>query len=146
MAPSPSSPRTYSIPRLLALGVAFHLIYIASVFDCYFTSPIVHGMKPHRVPLARAPAKRLVLIVGWCLPSLLTSPSSLPPPFPPSLPTHFPLPTYPFLAQIDLMANCTLYPALYILQATASAPTSSFTQTPPPSSPTPQSQNAWHRF
>ncbi|EIM84449.1 PigN-domain-containing protein [Stereum hirsutum FP-91666 SS1] len=61
---APSSPRKYSIPRLLALGVAFHLIYIASVFDCYFTSPIVHGMKPHRVPLARAPAKRLVLIVG----------------------------------------------------------------------------------
>ncbi|THH21384.1 hypothetical protein EW146_g133 [Bondarzewia mesenterica] len=48
--------------RLLVLGLAFHLVYIGTVFDCYFTSPVVHGMRPHRLPTAEA--KRLVLIIG----------------------------------------------------------------------------------
>ncbi|KAA1466912.1 PigN-domain-containing protein [Dentipellis sp. KUC8613] len=52
----------YSIARLLVLGLVFHLIYIGTVFDCYFTSPVVHGMRPYAGP--RAQAKRLVLIVG----------------------------------------------------------------------------------
>ncbi|KAI0314892.1 Phosphatidylinositolglycan class N-domain-containing protein [Amylostereum chailletii] len=52
----------WPVARLLTLGIVFHLIYIGSVFDCYFTSPVVHGMKPHRV--TRAGAKRLALIVG----------------------------------------------------------------------------------
>ncbi|KIW48602.1 uncharacterized protein PV06_01173 [Exophiala oligosperma] len=48
----------------LSLAVIFHLVYIYSIFDIYFTSPIVHGMKPYRVEVDRAPAKRLVLFVG----------------------------------------------------------------------------------
>ena len=51
-----------SIARLLVLGVLFHLVYIGTVFDCYFTSPVVHGMRQYKLP--RAQAKRLVLIVG----------------------------------------------------------------------------------
>ncbi|KAH9017387.1 alkaline phosphatase-like protein [Lactarius pseudohatsudake] len=51
-----------STARLLALGIVFHLVYIGTVFDCYFTSPVVHGMRQHR--LSQAQAKRLVLIVG----------------------------------------------------------------------------------
>lgn len=51
-----------STARLLVLGIIFHLVYIGTVFDCYFTSPVVHGMRHHR--LSQAQAKRLVLIVG----------------------------------------------------------------------------------
>ncbi|KAH9033937.1 alkaline phosphatase-like protein [Lactarius hengduanensis] len=38
-----------STARLLALGIVFHLVYIGTVFDCYFTSPVVHGMRQHRL-------------------------------------------------------------------------------------------------
>lgn len=51
----------------LAIAVVFHLIYILSIFDIYFVSPIVSGMKEFRVERAdgeEAPAKRLVLFVG----------------------------------------------------------------------------------
>ena len=51
-----------SIARLLVLGVLFHLVYIGTVFDCYFTSPVVHGMRQYKSPQPQA--KRLVLIVG----------------------------------------------------------------------------------
>ena len=47
----------------LAVGVLFHLIYIYSIFDIYFVSPIVSGMRPYQVD-APAPAKRLFLVVG----------------------------------------------------------------------------------
>ncbi|KAH9054908.1 PigN-domain-containing protein [Lactarius vividus] len=56
------STRWGSTARLLTLGIVFHLVYIGTVFDCYFTSPVVHGMHQHR--LSQAQAKRLVLIVG----------------------------------------------------------------------------------
>jgi GPI ethanolamine phosphate transferase 1 len=52
----------YSVAELLTLGLLFHVVYLGSVFDCYFTSPVVHGMQPFNVSFA--PAKRLVLIVG----------------------------------------------------------------------------------
>ncbi len=51
----------------LAIAIIFHLIYIYSIFDIYFVSPIVHGMRAYRVERPEkvdAPAKRLVLFVG----------------------------------------------------------------------------------
>jgi phosphatidylinositol glycan class N len=51
----------------LATAVIFHLVYIYSIFDIYFVSPIVSGMQQfevERAPGAEAPAKRLVLYVG----------------------------------------------------------------------------------
>jgi GPI ethanolamine phosphate transferase 1 len=51
-----------SVARLLTLGIVFHFVYIGTVFDCYFTSPVVHGMRQYKLP--RAQAKRLVLITG----------------------------------------------------------------------------------
>ena len=53
----------------LAVAVVFHLLYIYSIFDIYFVSPIVHGMRAYSVAsqsnaFSTAPAKRLVLIVG----------------------------------------------------------------------------------
>ncbi|KAI6115533.1 Phosphatidylinositolglycan class N-domain-containing protein [Pisolithus croceorrhizus] len=51
-----------NVLKLLVLGIVFHVIFIASVFDCYFTSPVVHGMNHHGS--GRGEAKRLVLIVG----------------------------------------------------------------------------------
>lgn len=48
----------------LLIAVVFHLTYIYSCFSIYFVSPIVHGMREHRVETQEAPAKRLVLFVG----------------------------------------------------------------------------------
>ncbi|KAI9799385.1 MAG: Glycosyl phosphatidyl inositol anchor synthesis [Piccolia ochrophora] len=51
----------------LAVAVVFHLIYIFSIFDIYFVSPIVSGMQEFKVERAagvEAPARRLVLMVG----------------------------------------------------------------------------------
>jgi len=70
----------YNIASLLITGLVFHLVcelflvlchhinlfplqvYILSVFDCYFTSPVVNGMKGYNMGVAES--KRLVLIVG----------------------------------------------------------------------------------
>jgi phosphatidylinositol glycan class N len=56
----------YNITKLLLFGLVFHVVYLRSVFDCYFTSPVVQGMKNHGATTEKekAPAKRLVLIVG----------------------------------------------------------------------------------
>lgn len=48
----------------LGIAVVFHLIYVYSIFDIYFVSPIVHGMREFTVEGMEAPAKRLVLYVG----------------------------------------------------------------------------------
>jgi len=50
--------------HFLAVAVIFHLAYIYSIFSIYFVSPIVHGMREHRVETQEAPAQRLVLFVG----------------------------------------------------------------------------------
>ncbi|KAG1750445.1 Phosphatidylinositolglycan class N-domain-containing protein [Suillus paluster] len=55
--------------RLLTLGLVFHVVFIASVFDCYFTSPVVHGMLPRRA--GPGEAKRVVLIVDGLRADLL---------------------------------------------------------------------------
>ncbi|KAL8941845.1 MAG: hypothetical protein Q9211_001653 [Gyalolechia sp. 1 TL-2023] len=51
----------------LGVAIVFHLVYIRSIFDIYFVSPIVSGMRPFAVNRSihtEAPAKRLVLFVG----------------------------------------------------------------------------------
>jgi phosphatidylinositol glycan class N len=51
----------------LTLALVFHLMYVYSIFDIYFVSPIVSGMRSfgvEREPGSDAPAKRLVLFVG----------------------------------------------------------------------------------
>ncbi|KAK1755950.1 GPI ethanolamine phosphate transferase [Echria macrotheca] len=58
-----------SFPRLrfLAIALVFHFVYIFSIFDIYFVSPIVSGMRLFEIPRPvtnRAPADRLVLFVG----------------------------------------------------------------------------------
>lgn len=47
--------------RLILSAFLVHLIYLVSVFDIHFHSPIVNGMTPFASKLT-APAKRLVLI------------------------------------------------------------------------------------
>ncbi|KAI0597821.1 Phosphatidylinositolglycan class N-domain-containing protein [Biscogniauxia sp. FL1348] len=53
--------------RFLAIAMVFHLIYVYSIFDIYFVSPIVSGMELFQLDRpkgAKAPADRLVLFVG----------------------------------------------------------------------------------
>ncbi|XP_025742517.1 GPI ethanolamine phosphate transferase 1 isoform X3 [Callorhinus ursinus] len=45
------------------LGLLVHFVFFGSIFDIYFTSPLVHGMTPQFTPLP-PPAKRLVLFVA----------------------------------------------------------------------------------
>lgn len=45
------------------LSIVIHSIFLYSVFDIYFKSPIIHGMTPYSTPIS-PPAKRLVLIVA----------------------------------------------------------------------------------
>jgi len=49
--------------KLIVVGFCVHLVFLYSILDIYFTSPLVHGMQPHVSP-ADAPAKRLVLFIG----------------------------------------------------------------------------------
>jgi len=51
----------------VAIAVLFHAVYIISIFDVYFVSPIVHGMQAFAVQRPagqKAPAQRVVLFVG----------------------------------------------------------------------------------
>jgi len=52
----------YSVTWLLMIGLIFHLVFIGSVFDCYFVSPVVKGMQSFRLPSGES--RRLVLVVG----------------------------------------------------------------------------------
>ena len=61
---TPPDQTRYNVVLLLVVGLLFHLIYIGSVFDCYFTSPVVHGMRSYGSGDSVAASKRLVLIVG----------------------------------------------------------------------------------
>ncbi|XP_053570598.1 GPI ethanolamine phosphate transferase 1 [Bombina bombina] len=45
------------------VGLLVHLVFFVSIFDIYFTSPLVHGMTPQHTLLS-PPAKRLVLFVA----------------------------------------------------------------------------------
>ncbi|XP_074135140.1 GPI ethanolamine phosphate transferase 1 isoform X1 [Sminthopsis crassicaudata] len=45
------------------LGLLVHFVFFVSIFDIYFTSPLVHGMTPQITPLP-PPARRLVLFVA----------------------------------------------------------------------------------
>lgn len=51
----------------LATAMIFHLVYLFSIFDIYFVSPVVSGVRLfaiERVVPAKPPADRLVLFVG----------------------------------------------------------------------------------
>ncbi|KAK4176012.1 Phosphatidylinositolglycan class N-domain-containing protein [Triangularia setosa] len=91
----PSFPRF----RFLAIAVIFHLAYIYSIFDIYFVSPIVSGMRLfeiERPPSQRAPADRLVLFVGDGLRADKAF-QSHPEPYPKSDDDLVPRPLAPFL-------------------------------------------------
>lgn len=45
------------------VGLTVHVVFFLSIFDIYFTSPLVHGMTPQATSLT-PPASRLVLIVA----------------------------------------------------------------------------------
>ncbi|KAK2886371.1 GPI ethanolamine phosphate transferase 1 [Channa argus] len=45
------------------VGLTVHVVFFLSIFDIYFTSPLVHGMTPQVISLA-PPASRLVLLVA----------------------------------------------------------------------------------
>ena len=86
----------------LGIAIVFHSVYILSIFDIYFVSPIVHGMSSFGVQRpdgAESPAKRLVLFVGDGLRADKAF-QSFPDPSPsnPNAPgAHEPRPLAPFL-------------------------------------------------
>ncbi|CAN8269801.1 unnamed protein product [Cochlearia groenlandica] len=49
---------------LVILGVALHAVYMLSIFDIYFKTPIVHGMLPVPPRFSQPPANRLVLLIS----------------------------------------------------------------------------------
>lgn len=45
------------------LAASFHFIYVMTIFDIYFKSPVVHGMTPQQNRIA-SPSKRLITMVA----------------------------------------------------------------------------------
>ncbi|KAL8399631.1 hypothetical protein RB594_000144 [Gaeumannomyces avenae] len=91
--------RHFSRARFLAVAVVFHVVYILSIFDIYFVSPIVSGMRLFQIPrepTARAPADRLVLFVGDGLRADKAF-QSFPEPYPKTDADLTPRPLAPFL-------------------------------------------------
>ncbi|KAK3318559.1 Phosphatidylinositolglycan class N-domain-containing protein [Apodospora peruviana] len=85
--------------RFLIIALLFHIVYIFSIFDIYFVSPIVSGMSLFRVerPTSSvAPADRLVLFVGDGLRADKAF-QSHPEPYPESDDDLSPRPLAPFL-------------------------------------------------
>ncbi|KAH8775693.1 GPI ethanolamine phosphate transferase-like protein [Hyaloscypha sp. PMI_1271] len=83
----------------LAIALTFHLVYIFSIFDIYFVSPIVSGMREFEVERpesVEAPAKRLVLFVGDGLRADKAF-QSFPEPYPKDDADLVPRPLAPFL-------------------------------------------------
>ncbi|EPE34148.1 Alkaline phosphatase-like protein [Glarea lozoyensis ATCC 20868] len=83
----------------LAIAMIFHLVYIRSIFDIYFVSPIVSGMRAFKVERpdgVEAPAKRLVLFVGDGLRADKAF-QSFPKPYPKTDEDLVPRPLAPFL-------------------------------------------------
>ncbi|XP_053099818.1 GPI ethanolamine phosphate transferase 1 [Hemicordylus capensis] len=52
-----------NMQMFIAAGLLVHCVFLVSIFDIYFTSPLVHGMAPHQT-LLLPPAQRLVLFVA----------------------------------------------------------------------------------
>ncbi|GAB1319051.1 Glycosyl phosphatidyl inositol anchor synthesis [Madurella fahalii] len=85
--------------RFLAIAVVFHFVYIFSIFDIYFVSPIVSGMRLFQIDRpasSPAPADRLVLFVGDGLRADKAF-QSHPEPYPESDDDLVPRPLAPFL-------------------------------------------------
>jgi GPI ethanolamine phosphate transferase 1 len=83
----------------LATAVVFHLVYILSIFDIYFVSPIVSGMRLFNIERdhdAKPPADRLVLFVGDGLRADKAF-QSFPDPYPKTDQDLVPRPLAPFL-------------------------------------------------
>ncbi|KAM8882501.1 GPI ethanolamine phosphate transferase 1 [Synchiropus picturatus] len=51
------------VMTFFVVGLTVHVVFFLSIFDIYFTSPLVHGMTPQST-LLPPPASRLVLIVA----------------------------------------------------------------------------------
>ncbi|KAI0187360.1 Phosphatidylinositolglycan class N-domain-containing protein [Xylaria flabelliformis] len=85
--------------KFVAVAVIFHLVYIYSIFDIYFVSPIVSGMQLFQLERPagkKAPADRLVLFVGDGLRADKAF-QSFPEPYPTTDEDLTPRPLAPFL-------------------------------------------------
>ncbi|GAW10930.1 hypothetical protein ANO14919_002680 [Xylariales sp. No.14919] len=85
--------------KFMAIAMVFHLVYIYSIFDIYFVSPVVSGMQLFQLDRPageKAPADRLVLFVGDGLRADKAF-QSFPEPYPKTDEDLTPRPLAPFL-------------------------------------------------